>query len=391
MHEIEFENISKIYGSHPREVLTKMNESDDWRGVIKGTKNFAAAYNVNLAIEKGEFFVVLGIAGSGKSSLLRMINASVRPTLGNVLVCGDDILKYTREQMLRLRREKVSVVFDGSVLIEYKTVLENIMFGLDFQKLCKSEKILRAKKALSLCSLEEFENSQVGSLPLDIRLKTELARAFCSNGDIILMDESLNGLDPLLRKEMQFELLRLNKSLKKTIVFTTHDANEAFKLADRLAVIQGGEIVQIGTPEQVLTTPSCKYVEDLIQDINRSKVITAKNIMGLPSSLIFNTSGPHWAIKEMKENGVSSAFVVGGDMTLRGLITLDGAVDAINRCVTLSDAIITDIPVTGPDTNTKSLMQMASIAKYPISVVDDDGRLLGIVTRAAVMASIAEI
>jgi glycine betaine/proline transport system ATP-binding protein len=388
MPKIECRNISKIFGRRPKEVLGQLSEQYDKEEIFSHTGHKVGVCRASLNVEDGEIFTIIGMPDSGKSTLLRCINLLALPTDGELLIDGEDILKYNRRQQLQLRRKKIAMVFEHFGLLTHRNVLENVTFGLEINRLNKAQRLDKAKAALSLLGLKGQENTAVSELDTGDKLRVGLARALAGDWDILLMDDPFTPLDPILRRDMQFELLKIQKNLKKTIILVTHDINEAFKLGNHIAVMKDGQIIQTGTPEEILKAPANMFISDFIMDVDKTKVITAKNIMTLPASMVFDHTGPHWAIKEMKANGLSSVFVIDNAMHLKGLVTLDGAIDAINRCVPIGEVIITDIPTTSPDTSVSDLLISATHAKYPISVIDEEQRFLGIVTRAAVMSSL---
>ncbi|HET7657560.1 MAG TPA: CBS domain-containing protein, partial [Bacillales bacterium] len=215
-----------------------------------------------------------------------------------------------------------------------------------------------------------------------------LARALANDPDVLLMDEPFSALDPLIRREMQLELLDIQAKLKKTIVFITHDVNEAFKLGDRVAVMKDGSVEQIGAPEEILSNPSSDYIKDFVQDIDRAKVLQAKNIMRKPTTTIHLNAGPNVALKEMESDGLSSIFVVNAERKLQGIVTVDDAIEAVKQKKPLSDILITDVNTTDPETYIQDLIPMAVESKYPISVIDENGKLLGIIVRVSVLSGL---
>ena len=390
MPKIEIKNVSKVFGSHPKEILKQLPATYDKSEILNKMGHNVAVSHANLSVEEGELYIIIGMSGSGKSTLIRCLNLLTTPTEGEIIIDGEDILKYDKKQLLELRRKKVSMVFQNFGLLSHKNVLDNVAFGLDLNGAPKAYQEEKARAAIVLVGLEGYENASIGSLSGGMKQRVGLARALAGDCEILLMDEPFSALDPIVRRDMQFELLNIQKTLKKTIIFITHDINEAFKLGEHISIMKDGVIVQTGTPEEILKSPADEFVSNFIMDIDKTKVITARNIMNLPTSMVFDTAGPHWAIKEMKANGLSSVFVIDSGMHLKGLITLDGAVEAINQCVPISQVMVTDIPITTPDTKVNDLLVQASNAKYPISVVDDDNKFLGIVTRVAVMSALVD-
>ncbi len=386
---LSVQDVSKVFGLSAQSFLADLPADYDKAKVFRKSRHTVAIYRANFDIKEGELFAIIGLSGSGKSTLVRCLNRLTRPTAGKILFRGDNIMAYNAEQLTRYRRNHISMVFQSFGLLTHRNVIENVAFGPEIKKAPREERLEEAKKALAMVGLEGWEQSAIHNLSGGMKQRVGLARALNNDPDILLMDEPFSALDPIVRRDMQFELLNLQKTLKKTIVFITHDINEAFKLGDRIAIMKDGRIVQIDTPENILKNPADDYVSTFVQDIDRTRILSARNIMVRPTALAFSHSGPHIAIKEMRSEGLSSVFVVDDNMKLQGLITLDSAMEAINQGkTTLEDSIIRDVLTTEPDTSVSQLLQMATETRYPISVIDAQGRLQGIITRVAVMSAL---
>ena len=230
-------------------------------------------------VYEGEIFVIMGLSGSGKSTLVRLLNRLIDPTMGNILLDGEDIVKMNKEQLREVRRKKIGMVFQNFALFPHKTILENTEYGLEIQGVAKEERQAKAKESLRLVGLAGYEDQYPNQLSGGMQQRVGLARALANDPDILLMDEAFSALDPLIRKDMQDELLQLHNDMGKTIIFITHDLDEALRIGDRIALMKDGEIVQIGTPEEILMSPSNEYVERFVEDVDLSKVLTAGHIM----------------------------------------------------------------------------------------------------------------
>ncbi len=328
MSKIEVNNVTKIYGHNRVEALKRMKNGESKEKILKDTGATVGVNQATFSVEEGEVFVIMGLSGSGKSTLIRLINRLIEPTSGEIIIDGQDIVKMDKKELREIRRNKLSMVFQHFALLPHRNILNNVIYGLEIQGMDKSERERKAKIALANVGLEGYENSMPNQLSGGMQQRVGLARALANESDILLMDEAFSALDPLIRKEMQNELLQLQESLHKTILFITHDLDEALKLGDRIAIMNNGEIVQIGTPEEVLNNPKNQYVSNFVQDVDRSKVLNAENIMKKPDVITTWKDGPRVAIRKMEEAGISSIFVVDKERNLKGLLTIDAALKA---------------------------------------------------------------
>lgn len=386
--KIKINNLSKIFGWNPKGVLEKLQAGDKKEQILKEYGHTVGIFDVNLEIKEGEFFVIMGLSGSGKSTLLRCLNLLNKPTAGEIIVDGTDILKYSPQELREFRQKKVAMVFQNFGLFTHRTVLGNVEYGLEIRGVPKEERRQIAQKTLETVGLGDWGDKYPRELSGGMKQRVGLARALANDPDILLMDEPFSALDPLIRRDMQLELLDLQAKLKKTIVFITHDVNEAFKLGDRVAVMKDGQIEQVGTPEEILEKPASPYVAEFVQDVDRSKVFQAKHIMFKPSALVAMKDGLKVAMKEMERHGISSVFVVDGERKLQGLVTIDDTIRALKEHRTLTDILTKEYCTTGPETYIQDLIPIATQSKYPIAVVDDDGHFLGIIMRVSVLSAL---
>jgi glycine betaine/proline transport system ATP-binding protein len=386
---IEVKNVTKIFGSGIGNALKLLKSGSNKKDIFKRFGTTVGTDNISFDVKKGEMFVIIGLSGSGKSTIIRCLNMLYQPTSGEILFNGKDICKFNKNELREYRRNHISMVFQHFGLISHRTVLGNVTYGLEVKGVPKAEREAKAKEMLSMVGLEGWADHNISSLSGGMRQRVGIARALTNNPDILLMDEPFSALDPIVRRDMQFELLKIHKMVQKTIVFITHDINEAFKIGDRVAIMKDGKIVQIGTPEEILEQPVNEYVEEFVKDIDKTKILCVKHVMTVPSAFVKQSDGPHVAMKEMKSNGVSSVYIVGENMGLVGLLTLDGALKARNGEASLKDVIIKDIPVTDAEVNLQDLLPIAAEAKYPIAVTNSKNQLIGIVTKASVLSSLA--
>lgn len=385
--KVKVENLVKVFGDHPQKALDLLDQGYSKDEILEKTRQTVGVHNVSFEVQAGETFVLMGLSGSGKSTLLRCINRLIEPTRGRVLIDGEDITQLDKNKLIEVRRKKLGMVFQRFALFPHKTVIDNVAYGLEVQGIKKEERQETARKVLEVVGLKGWEHSYPAQLSGGMQQRVGLARALASDPDILLMDEAFSALDPLIRKEMQDELLSLQAKLNKTIIFVTHDLDEALKIGDRIALMKDGVIVQIGTPEEILTNPANEYVEKFVEDVDISKVLTAEGVMKSPSITITVKDGPRVALRRMREQGISSIFVVTRDRKLEGLVTAEDALAAAEeKKNTVKDIIIKDIPRVSPDTPLNDLIPIIADSKFPVVVTSEDNKLLGIIVRGSVLA-----
>ena len=381
------QNLSKIFGARPRKILEELDEGFNKQDVMKETQHVIGVHGASFEVEAGEIFVIIGLSGSGKSTLIRCLNMLNKPTGGHIVVDGEDITQYDHQQLREFRRHKISMVFQNFALLSHKNVLDNVLYGLKIRGEDKQKARAKALEMIEMVGLAGYENEPITSLSGGMKQRVGLARALANDPEILLMDEAFSALDPIVRRDMQFELLKLQKQLQKTIIFITHDIQEAFKIGDHVAIMKDSRIVQIGTPEEILSDPADEYVEKFITGVDKTQVLTVRSIMTTPSCLIHQKDGPRLALQEMRVNGVSSAFVTNYQLEPVGLVTLQDALRASQERLPLKDIIKTDIEKVDAGTIVSDLVPIAAQSQYPIAVVDNN-RLVGIVTRAAILANL---
>jgi len=388
MSKVKVENLTKIFGRNPKGVLKKVKDGISKDKLLAETGHTVGVNNVSFEVYEGETFAIMGLSGSGKSTLIRCMNLLNKPTTGKIIVDGENIVEYSKEELKQFRKNKVAMVFQHFGLFTHRTVIGNIEYGLEIKGISKKERNQIATEILSSVGLEGWEDKYPNELSGGMQQRVGLARALANDPDILLMDEPFSALDPLIRREMQLELIEIQSRLKKTIIFITHDINEAFKLGDRVAVMKDGIIEQIATPEEILTSPASDYIREFVKDIDKTRVLQAKHIMFKPSALVTPRDGPKVAVKEMQKNGISSLFVVNHERILQGLVTIDDTINAIKENQSLIDILIHDYHTTGPETYIKDLIPNAGSTKYPIAVINENNKLLGIIVRVSVLSSL---
>ncbi|MCP8615711.1 quaternary amine ABC transporter ATP-binding protein [Salirhabdus salicampi] len=388
MDKVQVNNLTKIFGSRPNTVLKKLQNGKTKDEILKETGHTVGINNVSFSVKQGEMFVIMGLSGSGKSTLIRCLNLLNKPTHGEIKVDGDNIVDYQKKELREFRQNKISMVFQHFGLFNHRDVISNVEYGLEIKNVSKEERYEKAKTALANAGLAGWEHKFPNELSGGMQQRVGLARALANDPDILLMDEPFSALDPLIRRDMQLELMELQEKLQKTIIFITHDINEAFRIGDRVAVMKDGQVEQIGTPEEIIENPNSEYISDFVQDIDRSKVLQAQNVMTQPTALVSIKEGIKSAIKEMKDNNISSVFVVDKNRNLKGLLTIDKAIEGLNEKKKMEELLDKNYITTEPETYVQDLIADATESKYPITVVNEDGRLLGIVSRVSVLSAL---
>ena len=390
MSQLEVKNLYKIFGTNTKEALKLVKEGVSKQEILKKTGATIGVDNANFKVEKGEFFVVMGLSGSGKSTLIRCLNKLIEPTYGEVLVDGDDVAKADKDALLEIRRKKIAMVFQNFGLFPHRTVIDNVKYGLEVQGVDNSKSLEKSKEMLEMVGLKGYEDQYPSELSGGMQQRVGLARALTTDPEILLMDEAFSALDPLIRKDMQDEIIEIQDRMKKTIIFITHDLDEALKLGDRIAVMKDGLIVQIGTPEDILTHTADDYVRDFVKDVNKSKVVTASSIMRKPEALTTLKDGPNVAIRKMDEEELSTSFVTDRERRLMGIVRIEDMVELKKQGIKDFNGKIKndELVRTSPDTLLIDLLPKAMNSRYPIAVVDEEDRLLGIIIKSRLVGHI---
>jgi len=348
--------------------------------------------NINLEINKGEFYILMGLSGSGKSTLIRNLIRLVNPSAGSITINGENVTKMGSEELLQFRRKTFGMVFQHYGLLPHMTVLDNAAYGLKVKGLPKGERYAKAMRSLETVGLKGWEDYYPGSLSGGMQQRVGLARALANEPEILLMDEPFSGLDPLIRRQMQDELVELQDKLQKTIIFVTHDLHEALKLGDRIAIMRNGEVVQVGSPEEIVTQPADDYVEEFVKDASPAKVLTAGSIMEDAKVLLYNWEGPKTALTLLRSNKRRAAFVVDKGHRLLGVIkdsTLEKLVESGEKPKMIPQEYIKTVSAVNEDTILEDLFSIVTENPYPIPVLKEDGKLAGVVTTDLIFESIS--
>jgi len=392
---IRISGLWKVFGIDPRRILTDKYRNLGKTEILEKTGCVVGMRNIDIEVKKGEFFILMGLSGSGKSTLIRNIIRLVEPTAGTVEVLGEDVTKMGEARLLEFRKTAFGMVFQHYGLFPHMTVLDNAAYALKVQKLPRGERYARAMQAIETVGLKGWEDQYPGALSGGMQQRVGLARALASDPDILLMDEPFSGLDPLIRRQMQDELVELQAKLQKTIVFVTHDLHEALKLGNRIAIMRNGEVVQIGTAEDIVTAPADDYVAEFVQDASPAKVITAGSIMSEPAVLLYAWEGPKTALTILKREKRQAAFVVDRERRLLGVASRDrlekylaereAKAVAAGQPASGADTrkldgdLLRQVPAAREDMVLEELFSMAKANYRAVPVVSESGKLLGTV------------
>lgn len=390
MAKIKIDKLTKIFGKQTKKALELLQQGVGKQVILEKTGCTVGVNQASFSVEEGEIFVIMGLSGSGKSTLVRLLNRLIEPTSGHVFIDNEDIAKMNKEKLRSVRRTKMSMVFQKFGLFPHRTVLENAAYGLEVQGIAKEERTKLALESLKLVGLEGYEQQLPDQLSGGMQQRVGLARALTNNPDVLLMDEAFSALDPLIRKDMQDELLELQSTMQKTIIFITHDLDEALRIGDRIALMKDGNIVQIGTPEEILMNPANHYVERFVEDVDLSKVFTAKHVMKRAESITLGKDGVRVALKRMQDQGISSIYVIDREKKLLGAISAEAASQAMKEGIEdLAALLQADIPKTMPETPLNELFEVSSSSSIPIAVIDEGSKLRGVVVRGAILAALS--
>ncbi len=387
--KLKVDGLTKIFGKKPKKALELLKQNKSKDDILSETGNTVGVNRASFSVEDGEIFVIMGLSGSGKSTLVRLLNRLINPTSGNVWVDGEDLSTMDDKTLRETRRKKMSMVFQNFGLFPFRTVLSNVEYGLEIQGEQREDRRQKAFNALELVGLKGYENMYPEELSGGMQQRVGLARALANDPDILLMDEAFSALDPLIRKDMQDELLDLQTKMKKTIVFITHDLDEALRIGDRITIMKDGAIVQVGTPEEILTNPENEYVEKFVEDVDRSKVFTVENVMSRAESVNMDKEGPRVALQRMRDARISSIYVTNRERKLIGIVHADD----VSRMVkegknNIEEIIQTNVPTAAKDTVLREIMNLLTYTNVPVAVVEEE-KLKGVVVRGTVIAALS--
>ena len=387
---IKAENLYKLYGTNKDAAQQLLAEGVGKDEIFKRTGVTVAIDNVSFEVERKKIYVLIGLSGSGKSTVIRCLNGLNLPTAGKVCYEGQDISAFNKKQLLEYRRSKISMVFQNFGLMSHRDVLSNVAYGLEVRGVKKAQREATAKEIIAMVGLEGWERKSINNLSGGMRQRVGIARALASDPDVLLMDEPFSALDPLVRYDMQKELLHIQRQLNKTVIFITHDINEAFKLGDTVAIMKDGRIIQTATPEGMVLNPADEYVEKFIESADKSQVFAARHIMQAPNCLLNATDSAAEAVEKMERLRVLNGYIVDENNQFKGVLSLNRALSVVRGELDFADAVTQQELTAGRETHIVDMMPISAAAQYPIAVVDGTNHLLGIVTKSEMLKSLVQ-
>lgn len=388
---LEVKNLFKVFGETPEDAFTLIEQGLNKDQIFEQTGLTVGVKDVSLSINEGEIFVIMGLSGSGKSTLVRLLNRLIEPTRGSVLLKGSDIAHISDHELREVRRQNISMVFQNFALMPHMTVIENTAFGLELAGVPEAQRHQAAKAALERVGLDAYCESYPDELSGGMKQRVGLARALTNDPDILLMDEAFSALDPLIRTEMQDELIRLQNDDKRTIVFISHDLDEAMRIGDRIAIMQDGVVVQIGTPDEILHQPANDYVSSFFRGVNVASVFCAKDIARKNPAAVFkkhDNDGPAAAMQMLLDNDREYGIVVDRANKYTGIVSLDSLKEAKREQRSLSSALLADTVTISPDVSVGDLIGQVAQVPYSVPVVDDNGCYYGVITKTRLLQTL---
>lgn len=389
--KIKVRNLSKVFGSQPERAIEMRNQGLKRPEIFEKTGQTLALSNINFDVFEGELLVIMGLSGSGKSTLIRCLNRLIEPTEGQIFIDDEEITQLSDKALLEVRRKYFSMVFQNFALFPHRTVQENAVFGLEIRGINKDERNRIVTDALEQVGLAEWAGSYPHQLSGGMQQRVGIARAVANDGAVLLMDEAFSALDPLIRKDMQQELQELQYRTQKTTIFITHDLDEALNIGDRIILLKDGEIVQEGTPEEILSRPADDYVARFIEGVDKARILTASSAMRSARVTARPTDGPRTTLHKMTESGFDSLYVMGRDRQCVGLIDASSVKRAIeDKADDLTAYIDKNVPTVGPNEPLNNLFGLFSERSIPIAVINEEQQLVGVVTKGAVLDELAK-
>lgn len=388
---LEVKGLYKVFGEEPERAFSLINKGVNKDDIFEQTGLTVGVNDVSLSINEGEIFVIMGLSGSGKSTLVRLLNRLIEPTKGSVFLKGKDIAQISEDELREVRRNNISMVFQSFALMPHMTVVENAAFGLELAGVSAEKRRVSALSALERVGLDTYAESFPDELSGGMKQRVGLARALACDPDILLMDEAFSALDPLIRTEMQDELIRLQNDDKRTIVFISHDLDEAMRIGDRIAIMQNGEVVQVGTPDEILHNPANDYVEAFFRGVNIASVLTVKDIARKKPAAVFKKSdndGPGSALQILIEQDREYGIVIDRSSHYSGIVSIDSLRLAHKENRSLASAQLQGEITLQPNQSINDILGVVADAPYAVPVVDDNGTYFGVVTKSRLLQTL---
>jgi glycine betaine/proline transport system ATP-binding protein len=381
--------VSKVFGRQAQRAIEDLRKGKGKTEVQSEHAAVVGSFDVSLEIKSGEIFVIMGLSGSGKSTLLRLINRLHEPSTGRVHIDGQDITELGPKQLRELRREKFGMVFQSFALLPHRTVMGNVEFGLEIQGVDKEERRKRSQEVIETVGLSGYESKYASELSGGMQQRVGLARALAADPEILLMDEAFSALDPLIRSQLQDDLLEIQDRLGKTIVFVSHDLDEALKLGNRIAIMRDGRLIQVGTPEEIIAHPADDYVSAFVEGADRTQVLTAEQIMRRPTTTGHPEDAPRTLLRKMERSGFGGLVMMDNARRVHGYIGLDEAIRQRDY-ERIAPSTIQQLPTATIDTRLCDLITLITQQASPIVVLDDRERLIGVVDKSTLLAAMAQ-
>lgn len=386
--KIKVKDLTLIFGKNKEQALEMLNKGHSKTEIFEKTKCTIGVNKANFEVYEGEIFVVMGLSGSGKSTLIRCLNRLHKPTAGNVFVNGHDITKENNKELLETRRTEMSMVFQNFGLLPHRTIIENAAFGLEIRGEAKDERLQKALESLEIVGLKGYEYQYPSDLSGGMQQRVGLSRALANDPEVLLMDEAFSALDPLIKSDMQDELLTIQEKVKKTIVFITHDLDEAIKLGDRIVIMKDGVIEQIGNAEEIMTNPATEYVEAFVENVDRKTIITADTLMfRKPTVAQYGKDGPEGVLRKMRALSIDVLPVVNDQRKFLGFVWLRDVIELTKtKNQNIDEIIKTEVHSVHKDFTVEEMLPLISGKKSPVAVVaQDTGKLLGVVSQTSII------
>jgi glycine betaine/proline transport system ATP-binding protein len=384
--KVSVKNLFKIFGPHPKKALGMLEQGLAKEEIFEKTETTIGVQNASFEIYTGEIFVIMGLSGSGKSTMVRMINRLIEPTVGQVFIDNEDIVSMTNDELVKMRRKKMSMVFQSFALMPHMTVLQNAAFGLEMDGIDKQTREARALEALEQVGLEAWAGSMPDELSGGMQQRVGLARGLAVDPDILLMDEAFSALDPLIRTEMQDELLKLQAKAKRTIVFISHDLDEAMRIGDRIAIMEGGSVVQVGTPEEILQNPADDYVRAFFRGVDPTNILTAGDIATDSQVTIPITDGksPRAALQRLIKNDRDYGYVVDANRTFKGIVSSDSLrelLDQEEQPHLIPNAYLDEVVTAHATDSMQDILPNVASHPWPLPILGESDKYLGAVSK----------
>jgi glycine betaine/proline transport system ATP-binding protein len=384
--KIKVKNLYKIFGPHPKQAMQLLEQGLDKDEIFKKTETTVGVRDASFDIYTGEIFVIMGLSGSGKSTIVRMLNRLIEPTAGQVFIDDEDIISMSNDHLVKMRRKKMSMVFQSFALMPHMNVLQNAAFGLEMDGIDKQTREARALQALEQVGLDAMAKSMPNELSGGMQQRVGLARGLAVDPDILLMDEAFSALDPLIRTEMQDELLKLQEKSKRTIVFISHDLDEAMRIGDRIAIMEGGSVVQVGTPEEILQNPADDYVQAFFRGVDPTNILSAGDIAVNSQVTIPITDGknPRAGLQRLIKNDRDYAYVVDTNRVFKGIVSTDSLLKMLDRDDqphVIPNAYLQGVKTANTNDSLQDILPDIASHPWPLPILNDKGEYLGAISK----------